>query len=60
MMMLPPQFELDYLVYSASSSFEEQQRMWDYPYVEVVKRMLFKKFDSFIEKQYIDGNRRST
>ena len=54
MMQLPPVYELEYFVYSASNSFEEQQRLWDYPYLEIVKRMLFKKFDSYVEKQYLE------
>jgi len=55
MMMLPPEYELEYFVYSASTSLEEQTKLWDYPYVEIIKRMLFKKFDSFVEKKFMES-----
>lgn len=42
-------YTLDYMVYSASSNFEEEQRMWDVDLFEVYKRMMLKKFDSWIE-----------
>ena len=49
MAQLPPEFEIDYLVYSASGSLEEESKLWDYPLEKVYKRMLLKKFDSWVE-----------
>jgi hypothetical protein len=40
---------VDYLVYSASSSLTEEEELWDYPFYDVVKRMMLKKFDAWIE-----------
>jgi hypothetical protein len=42
-------YRLDYMVYSASTSLEEETKLWDYDLYEVYKRMMFKKFDSWIE-----------
>lgn len=51
---LPEKYSTDYLVYAASSSLEEEVKVWETDYVKVVKRMLFKKFDNWLEKQYFD------
>ena len=42
-------YRIDYMVYSASSTLEEEQKLWDYPLEEVFKRMIFKKFGFWIE-----------
>jgi hypothetical protein len=42
-------YRLDYMIHSASSNFEEEQRLWDYPLYEVYKYMMLKKFKSWIE-----------
>lgn len=57
MSSLPEQYELDYLVYAASSSLSEQKEIWDTDYVEVVKRMCFKKFDGWIEYKYLNRDK---
>ena len=43
------------MVYSASNSFEEEQRLWDADLFEVYKRMMLKKFDSWIEWNMTNG-----
>ncbi len=42
-------YTIDYLVYSASTSLSEEKELWDYDLYEVVKRMMLKKFDGWIE-----------
>lgn len=49
MSALPENLDYDYLVYSASNSFSEEKELWNADYVSVVKRMLFKKFDNFVD-----------
>ena len=48
-------YRLDYMVYSASNSLEEEKKLWDFPITEVYKRMMFKKFDSWIEFNMVKG-----
>lgn len=48
-------YRLDYMVYSASSSLEEETKLWDFPLYEVYKRMMLKKFDSWIEWNIMNG-----
>lgn len=54
---LPEKYEIDYFVYSASSSISEQKEVWDMDYVEVIKRMMFKKFDGWVEHEYLNRDR---
>jgi len=54
---LPEKYEMDYLVYSASSSISEQREVWNMDYVEVIKRMMFKKFDGWVEHKYLNRER---
>lgn len=54
---LPEKYELDYLVYAASSSITEQKEIWDMDYVEVIKRMCLKKFDGWVEHSYLNKDR---
>lgn len=49
--MLPDAYEYEYIVYSASSSLQEEQFLWDLEFTKVIKRMMFKKFDSYIEEK---------
>lgn len=51
---LPDLYEIDYLVYSASSSISEQKEIWQMDYVEVAKRLCFKKFDNWVEHKYLN------
>ena len=48
-------YRLDYMIYSASSSLEEEKKLWDYPLEEVYQRMMFKKFDSFVEFRMMEN-----
>lgn len=50
MTIFPDKYGLDYLVYSASVSLSDEEKIWDMEYHKVFKRMMFKKFDSFIEE----------
>ena len=49
-------YRLDYMIHSASSNFEEEQRLWDADLFEVYKRMMFKKMDSWIEWSMTRGD----
>ena len=49
-------YRLDYMVYSASSTLEEEVKLWDYPLIEVYKRMMLKKFDNWIEWNMTNGD----
>jgi len=40
-------YKFDYLVYSAS--FEDTERAWNMDYTELIKRMMFKKFDNYVQ-----------
>jgi hypothetical protein len=55
MTLLPKEDELDYLVYSASNSILEEPLIWDLRYYDVIKRMLFKKFNNWIEAEILNG-----
>jgi hypothetical protein len=48
---LPDEYNLDYLVYSASNSLSEEQIIMDIELHKVFKRMMFKRFDSHIEER---------
>lgn len=50
-------YEIDYLVYAASDTLAEEQIVWDLPIYEIMKRLTFKKFDSFIEKSLMEIKR---
>lgn len=45
----PRDYRLEYMIYSASSTLEEESKLWDYPLYEVYKRMMFKKFENWLE-----------
>jgi len=40
-------YKFDYLVYSAS--FEDTEKAWNMEYTELIKRMMFKKFDNYVQ-----------
>ena len=48
---LPEEFNIDYMVYSASKSLSDEQAVWRMPFIEVVRRNLFKRFDNWIESR---------
>ena len=48
-------YRLDYMVFSASSSLEEENKLWDFPLIQVYKRMMFKRFDSWLEWSMTDA-----
>ena len=54
MSMMPDEYEYDYLVFSASSSITEEEAIWNMRFSEVYKRMIFRKFDSFIEQSLME------
>ena len=51
MLCMPDNYNLDYLVYSASNSLSEEQIIMDLELHKVFKRMMFKRFDSWIEEE---------
>lgn len=51
---LPDRLNTDYMVYSISNSIIEEEKIWNMPYVEVFKRMMFKKFDGWVEKTIME------
>lgn len=55
MTLLPNEDELDYLVYSASNSITEEPLIWNLRFHEVIKRMMFKKFDNWVESELMNG-----
>ena len=50
MLMMPDGYDLEYLVYAASGSLSEEQLVMDLEFHKVFRRMMFKKFDSYIEE----------
>lgn len=50
MLLLPDEYDMDYLVYGASSSISEEEYIENLELHRVVKRMMMKKFDSYIEE----------
>lgn len=50
MLMLEDDYELDFLVYSASGSLEEESITENTELHKIVKRLMFKKFENFIEE----------
>lgn len=49
---LPEKYEDDYFVYAASNSIFEEEGILDLPLMKVLKRAMFKKFDSWVGEQY--------
>ncbi len=48
--MMPDGYDLEYLVYAASDSLSEEQLVMGLEFHKVFRRMMFKKFDSYIEE----------
>ncbi len=48
---MPDEYSIDYLVYAASDSLSEEQIIMDLEFHKVFKRMMFKRFDSYVEEQ---------
>lgn len=53
MSALPDKYGMDYLVYSLGSSITEQEKIWHTDYVEVVRLMMFKRFDGWVQDKYL-------
>jgi len=53
---LPEKYEVDYSVYAASNSITEEPIIWEMDYVEVYRRMMFKKFDGWIQNKMMSNN----
>jgi hypothetical protein len=51
---LPDKYNYDYTVFSASTSFSEEEELWLADFDKVVLRMMFKKFNNYVEKSYLD------
>jgi hypothetical protein len=54
MSQLPDRYEYDYVIFSASDSLVEEERLWIMDWNKVIKRMMFKKFNNYIEKRYLE------
>lgn len=48
---LPQDYNMDYVVYSVASSISEQAKVWDMDHYEVMKTLMFKKFDGWLERE---------
>jgi len=48
--MLEDDYELDFLVYSASESLEEEKVTENTELHRIIKRQMFRKFENFIEE----------
>lgn len=56
MSSLPDKYAVDYMIYMVSNSIEEEEHNWNTDYRNVIKRLLFKKFDAFVEERFLkDG-----
>lgn len=56
MSMMNPSYNMEYLVYSASVSLSDEEFIWDTELHKVFRRMMFKKFDSYIEEELTRKN----
>jgi hypothetical protein len=54
MSQLPARYEYDYVIFSASGSLDEEEKLWLMDWTKVIKRMMFKKFNGFVEKRYLE------
>ena len=54
MSRLPTKYDYDYMIFSASSSLEEEEKLWLMDWTKVIQRLMFKKFNGFIEKKYLE------
>lgn len=54
MSALPEEYNVDYLVYSVSPTISEEETVWHTDYEKVYKRSLFKKFDNWAERKYME------
>ena len=55
---MPDNYNLDYLVYSASNSLGEELIIMDLELHKVFKRMMFKRFDSWVEEELSNKEKR--
>lgn len=53
MSALPQKYEIDYIVYNASTSAEEELKLWTFDYLFVIKRMMMRKFDNWVESEHM-------
>lgn len=51
---LPDEFELDYIIYNASSSILEEEQIKQLPIEQVIKRMMLNKFEKWVEENAND------
>ncbi len=56
MTMMPEEYNMQYLVYSASNTLSEEEIISNLELHKVFRRMMFKRFDSYIEDN-LSGNR---
>ena len=53
--MMPPEYNMEYLVYSASDTLSEEETVVNLELHKVFRRMMFKRFDSYIEDNLSGG-----
>jgi hypothetical protein len=51
---LDEKYEIDYLVFSASENLIEEEYAWNMRYSDVIKRLMFRKLNNFIQEQELD------
>jgi len=51
MLLLPDGYNEDYMIYAASESLQDEEVVANMEFHKVVKRMMFKKFDAFIQEK---------
>jgi len=49
---LPDKYDLDYLVYNSSDNILQEEIIWNTEIIQLYKRLLLKKFDSWVKEQY--------
>ena len=50
---LPDKYQFDYMVHKmADGSLIEEERLWNMPYYDFVKKLMLSRFDSFVMDSY--------
>lgn len=50
----PDKYGYDYIIFSASSSLHEEESLWLMDWDKVIKRMMFKRFNNYIQEKYLE------
>lgn len=56
---LPEKYEYDYLVYMVSESLEDETRNWDIELFDIYKRLIFRRFESWVQEKYIKAKEKN-